>query len=92
MAYDGMKNENQPDLRSLNMFLCKDRLVGTDLIDFILDGLLHTSATGGGGAGKHASSELRNVEEAMDEKKIYYGYDGFVSFVERISSEEFLSL
>ena len=92
MAYDGMKNENQPDLRSLNLFLCKDRLVGTDLIDFILDGLLHTSATGGGGAGKHASSELRNVEEAMDEKKIYYGYDGFVSFVERISSEEFLSL
>ena len=34
----------------------------------------------------------RNVEEAMDEKRIYYGYDGFVSFVERISSEEFLIL
>ena len=34
----------------------------------------------------------RNVEEAQDEKKMYYGYEGFLSFVERISSEEFLSL
>ena len=45
MAYDGMKNENQPDARSLNLFLCKDRLVGTDLIDFILS---NTSSVCGG--------------------------------------------
>ena len=85
MAYDGMKNENQPDARSLNLFLCKDRLAGTDLIDFIL------SNTSSVHSGKNSSLD-RNVEEAMDEKRIYYGYDGFVSFVERISSEEFLIL
>ena len=83
MAYDGMSNENQPDLRSLNLFLCKDRLVGADLIDFLLNGCV---------CGGSKSSTDRNVEEAQDEKKMYYGYEGFLSFVERISSEEFLSL
>jgi hypothetical protein len=83
MAYDGMNNENQPDLRSLNLFLCKDRLVGADLIDFLLSGCV---------CGGSKSSTDRNVEEAQDEKKMYYGYEGFLSFVERISSEEFLSL